>query len=474
MTKRHLGGFNQGMIYGASIALMKGVSLLILPFITHHLSTEEFGQLEVISTLAIIGSVLVGMGLEDTLFRFAGTASTSQQRRHIAADIFSLTLLLGIVSLSIGWFAAGALATWMPGDPSVYQIRLVLSVLALEGCIAIPLGWLRMNNQTFSFFIITCGRALVQAILVVASLYLGRGVAGVLEAGVIAAVVQTLILSYLHIRDTGFHCSLKTGKRSFIYSLPIVGSGLVAFALNGIDRWILAENATLTDVAEFGVATKFALATVLLLQPFGMWWSPRRFEVLNGTQGREKVAHFIALGATLALLIAVIVGLTAPLLINWLLPTSYSLAGQYAVGLVLVMLVKELVELFNMGCFTGDTTGSQLIINILGATVGLTSMFLLTPSFQVWGIITSLLLAQCIRLLCFYNTSQHFLPLRYPLGSLLMLTGLCMFWLLLSLQLATPGQSVLTTLIATASILTAAHLLKLITLPIHALKRVAE
>jgi len=474
MTKQRLSGFNQSMIYGASIALMKGVSLLILPFITHQLSTEEFGQLEVISTLAIIGSILVGMGLEDTLFRFAGTAPTIEQRRHIAADIFSLTLIIGIIAIIAGWFAAKTLATWLPGEPSVYELRLVLSVLALEGCIAIPLGWLRMNNRTVSFFLVTCGRALIQAILVIVLLYLDRGVAGVLEAGLIAAVAQTLILSYLHIHDTGLNFSLKTGKRSFIYSLPIVGSGLVAFALNGLDRWILAENTTLTDVAEFGVATKFALATVLLLQPFGMWWSPRRFKVLHEINGREKVAYFIAVGGSLALLIAVMVGLTAPLLITWLLPASYSLAGQYAVGLVLVMLVKELVELFNMGCFTGNTTGTQLIINILGAAAGVIGMLLLTPYFQVWGVILSLLLAQCVRLLFFYKASQYFLSLRYPLGSLFILTSLCVFWLLMGSQSVTIGQSILITLLATATMLTAVHQLKLITLPVHVLKKVAE
>ena len=62
----------QTAIFGASIALMKGISLLMLPFIANHLSTEDYGRLEVVSTLAIIGSILVGMGLENTLFRFAG------------------------------------------------------------------------------------------------------------------------------------------------------------------------------------------------------------------------------------------------------------------------------------------------------------------------------------------------------------------------------------------------------------------
>lgn len=474
MIKLRLNGFNQSMLYGASIALMKGVSLLILPFIAHQLSAEEFGQLEIISTLAIIGSILVGMGLEDTLFRFVGTAQTNQQRRNIAANIFSLALITGAIALIIGWFAAIFITTWIPGKPSLYAVRLVLSLLALEACIAIPLGWLRMNNRALSFFLMTCGRAVIQAILVVVLLYLDRGVAGVLEAGLIAAVAQTLLLSYLHIRDTGLNFSLQTGKRAFIYSLPIVGSGLVAFALNGLDRWILADHTALTDVAEFGIAAKFALATVLLLQPFSMWWSPRRFAVLNEKNGPKKVAAFIATGASLALLITVLVGLSSPLLITWLLPASYAQAGQYALGLVLVMLIKELVELFNIGCFVGNTTGSQLIINIIGATLGITAMLILTPYLQVWGIILSLLLAQCIRLVLFYNTSQYFLPLNYPSAALLQLTAVCTFWLLLGSQIHTAIPLILVILLATTSLLFIAHKLELIILPINTLNKITQ
>ena len=70
----------------------------MLPFIAHHLSTDEFGRLEVITTVAVIGSVLVGMGLEHTLFRFAGVEREPEQRKKLAAEIFSLALFIGVVA----------------------------------------------------------------------------------------------------------------------------------------------------------------------------------------------------------------------------------------------------------------------------------------------------------------------------------------------------------------------------------------
>lgn len=463
-------GLKQTFLYGTSIALMKGVSLLMLPFITHHLSADSFGRLEVIGTLAIIGSVLVGMGLEKTLFRFAGAAKDPTQRQQLAAEIFGLTILIGSAAWLIGFLIADQLAILIPGNPTSYEVRLVISILALEGCIAIPLGWLRMRDRVFPFFFATTGRALLQALLVVTLLIAGRDVAGVLEAGLIAAVIQAAALGYLQIRDTGISLGRETGVRSLVYSLPIVGSGLVAFALNGLDRWVLADYATLVDVAQFGVAAKFALAVVLLMQPFGMWWSPRRFNVLHEPGGREKVARFASLGVTLVLIIAVVVSLVSPLLITWLLPNSYLIAGQYTIGFVLVMLLKEVTELVNIGCFNGKTTGTQLVIDSIGATVGIVCMFWWTPIFSeqgiaVWGIIFALLSAQAIRLVLFFIASQHFLPLPYPVRSLLLLATISVSWLMLGSQTITAGLQLLTIAMATSTLLGTAFLLKLIPVP---------
>lgn len=431
MLKRIPSALKQTLLYGFSIALMKGISLIMLPFIAHHLTTDDFGRLEVISTLAIIGSILVGMGLEDTLFRFAGACKDAIERKKVAAEIFSLALMIGIVSGIIGWTFAEEISHLIPGNPTTYQVRLVLLMLALEGVIAIPLGWFRMRNKVYSFFFSTTGRALIQAVLVLLFLNSGRGVEGVLEAGLIAATLQAVIIGFLHFRDTGFHFSYKTASRSFTYSLPIVGSGLVAFALNGLDRWILADYTTLSDVAQFGVAAKFSLAVVLLLQPFGMWWSPKRFEVLNESNGKDKTVKFITIGISLALIITVIVGLSAPLLINWLMPDSYAMSAQYIIGLVLIMLLKEISELVNIGCFTGKTTYTQLIINVIGAVLGIVFMFWWTPIYGVWGVIFSLLAAQSLRLIMFLYASQRELPLAYPMLPLVLISSISIFLLLI-------------------------------------------
>lgn len=455
----------QTLLYGISIAFMKGVSLLMLPFISHQLPPEAFGQLEVIVTLAIIGSVLVGMGLERTLFRFAGAEDDLENQKKIAAEIFGLTIVIGSISWCLGIASVPKLTEWIPGSPSAYQLQLVISILALEGCIAVPLGWLRMCNRALVFSFVTTARALTHALLVVVFLLMGRGIDGVLEASLIAALSQAFMLTYLQIRSTGLAFNYKTSIGSIIYSLPLVGSGLVTFALSGLDRWILADHASLTDVAQFGVASKFALAVILLIQPYSMWWSPRRFEVLRKPDGHKLAVHYISLGLAQLFIIAALVGILSPLLIVWLLPESYYIASEYVVGLVLMLLMKEITELINLGCFNGQTTITQFAINTFAAIIGIGGMFWLAPEYSVWGIISALLFAQFVRLVLFFVASQYLLPLSYPKLPLIILTTVSMGWLMLSVLSTHFVQQLLIAIVAFISLMLLAFAVKLIPVP---------
>ena len=455
----------QTLLYGLSIALMKGISLLMLPFITHYLDPTTFGRLEVLASLGMIGSVLIGMGLEDTLYRYAGSAQSQRERRRHAAEIFGLTLLIGTITLIAGWLIAPSLAQLLPGNPATIEVRWVLVVLALEGAIAVPLGWLRMQERHWAFFSATVGRTVLQALLVVVLLSQGGGVEEILFAGVVAALLQALYLGTLQLRESGIHFYHNRYRQLLRYSLPIVGSGVVAFALNGMDRWVLAQQTNLHTVAEYGVAAKFALAAVLLLQPFGMWWSPRRFQVLKQSNGPQQVCHYATLGMTLALIITAVVGLIAPLLIQQILPAAYSSAAHYVVWLVLAMAFKECGELVNIGCFNGESTHSQLLINLLAASIGILLMFPLSAHYGAEGMVATLVVAQGVRLLLPYRVSQYYLPLPYPLLKLTGLLMLVVVWLSIS-QWNGGGWSQLgLSLLALGSLLLYAAALSLIPTP---------
>jgi O-antigen/teichoic acid export membrane protein len=184
-------------LYGFSMALMKGMSLLILPFVVKHLTQEGFGTLEILSSLAIIGSIFASFGLEEVLFKFAGQENNESQRKRISAQVFCLALIIGAAVFGLSCLFAPYIANIIPGAATAYDVSLILAVISLEAIIAVPLGWLRMRDLVSLFCFASVGRALLHAFLVLAFLSKEATFTSILEAGCIAAICQAIFLGVI-------------------------------------------------------------------------------------------------------------------------------------------------------------------------------------------------------------------------------------------------------------------------------------
>lgn len=422
MLKKHI--VRETLLYGFSIALMRGISLLMLPLIARHLSTTEFGKMEVLASVAIFGSVIVGMGLESALYRFSGFAQ-DKDKHQWAANIFTLALIIGSVFAGLTPLISAPIAGALPFELDTYTIELVLYMLALESVIAVPLGWLRMTNQATTFCVLSVGRVIIHTTATLLFLEWERGIAGVFEAGLIAALIQAAALTFFQVKSSGLLISPAMSKKTIIYSIPIVGSGLLAFSLNGLDRFIIATVISIESVAVFSIAAKFSLALTILMQPFGMWWQPKRFTILASENGIKKTEQHSTLGLALLTILFLLSGLFGPILIEALMPEEYHQAKLIFIGLLLVVYIKEAVEFINIVCFKNENTNTQFFIDLISSLSCAALLLLGAITFGLLGIIAALVITQSMRLVLFYYLGQKSLRIIYPIkkiGELFMLS----------------------------------------------------
>lgn len=425
----------QTFFYSISTFLMKGISLLMLPVVAHYLSPEEFGQLEILASIAVIGSILVGLGLEDALFRFAGSECNPQKKSALASHLYFISLMLSSLALMLFWVLSQLWSYLLPGELSQYHINLVLVLLSLESLIAIPLGWSRMRDKVWVFCGASVGRVVIHAAFTFLLLSFGRGISGILEASLIAAAVQVVYLSFWLIRDVGVHWLAEINRRLWPYCWPIVASGLLMFVFNGLDRWILAHYSSIAAVGIYGIAAKFALGVAILMQPFGIWWSPKRFEILSQYNGLNKVAKYSQAGIILCGFICISIIYFGPWLIQLLLPLDYHQAGEYLIFVACAFAFKEVTEVVNIGCFHKDSTKIQFYINASSAVFAAVLMFCLTVLFDLQGLVFAVAVAYMARMLLFYFASQSQLKIPYQNSVMVLLSLVCVsslvFYLLL-------------------------------------------
>lgn len=412
------------LLYGLGLGVMKGISLLMLPWLTHALPPAEFGRLELILSIVVFASVVAGLGMQDTMCRFIGEAATQTEKRVLAAEFYGLALVTAAAILPMLILLAWQLSQQMPQLLTFYELSLVLSLLAFESCINLPLTWMRMQGQPKHFFFATTGRAVLNALLILLFTAEGRGVAGVIEAGFISAVLQLLWLSEQQLKMTGIRLSKRLLHPMLSYGLPLIGTGLMAFTLNGLDRWVLQYFTDTEQLAIFAVATKFALGLVLLQQPFTLWWFPRRFDVLFNRSDADA-ARYTTLGLGSLCILGISLSALVPLLIQILLPESYQEAASIASVLILAAVFKEMGELLNFGCLSKGSSKTNFYINAAAAVVGTLLMSLLTPQLGMYGIALALCVTQLLRALTLLTIGQQMRHIPYSYSAISLMLLIC-------------------------------------------------
>ncbi|EGU47608.1 uncharacterized membrane protein [Vibrio ichthyoenteri ATCC 700023] len=350
------------MLYGLALLLFKGASLITLPFMTHYLSVEQIGQLELLTTTTILFALLASLSMHESLYRFIATAEDKDERSKLANKLYITALFISL-AIVIGFFCLySALDTFVPSSPMVayftpLQWSLMACFVVLESALAISLAWLRLQGRADVFFKLSFITVSIQVSLILFIVKYYPSVTAVFAAGVFTALVQCSLLHWHH-RFQFQWLTLSQIKHYLRYCLPIMGSGLIAFGLNGGERWIVADILSLEILGQYAIALKFALAVGILLQPFHMWWMPLRFECWK-THGAKQTAKYSQAGLVYACLVSLAVVWIAKWFISLYLPEQYLLASQLVVVTVMAMLFKELVEVVNIGLLKTQTNAAS-------------------------------------------------------------------------------------------------------------------
>lgn len=411
-------GLSQAVYYGIGILMMKGISLLMMPYVTRQLDPAAYGLLETLLILADIGTIVIGFGLVEALYRYVTGERPNDTR--VVAGCLSLAFAITLMAVVLLALFDDGLLRLLPTGIEVYQIWLIAIPTFLEGLIAIPLTLMRMQALARQFCLVNVAKAIIQAGLVIVMLELDRGIDAILIAGAIAStlmIVALLRFQFSFFDQAGFFDCLKHGdlKRIGRYGAPIVFSRIGLFALTGLDRWLLADKVGVEQLAIYAIAAKFALVLGLLMQPFGLWWFPQRIRLAQQPGGDKQCADYALLGTNIGIFLGAAMIMTLPAFLILVLPVDYHGAATLAIGLAVVGVIKNAGDLLNLGCFSGDSSQAQMWIQWCAATVAIVGYLWLIPQRGVWGAVMVLAVVYTVRLLLFYWVSQRrqYLPYQH-------------------------------------------------------------
>lgn len=281
---------NTGILMIAKIST-QFVSFLLLPLYTALLSTSEYGEIDIYTSMTMIVIPFLTLQLEMGLFRFFITESSRESRKKIISTSFCIIAVILCVASGIFWICANLLDLKYSDYIFVFYISQTISTVLLQVCRAYG------NNKAYGIAsFISSSLAVCLNVLFVAGFH--WKVEGILLSSTIAQLVSALyIILATHVfRYFEFHSFDKsTGKKLLSYSVPLVFNQISSWTINYSDRVIILSAWGTSANGIYSLANKFSNITNTFFNVFNVAWTENVVRCMGDKDGSDYISKMFSL-----------------------------------------------------------------------------------------------------------------------------------------------------------------------------------
>jgi len=435
-------------IYAISSLASPLATLLLAPFLTHTLSSTDYGALAVLNTAVALVTGMTELGLGAAFTRmYAYDCKTPREQLDVLSTLVSLLLLILIPVTAVGLIVAPWLSTMMLGRASYSGAVQVGAVVVLSQNLTVPgLVWLRMESRAAFFSTISIANLLMTIganILLVGTLHmgiLGSQVANGLGDVIIIACTLPIIFW-----RAGFHLHFPMAGSILIFGLPNIMNLISGWALQLSDRYLLGHFASLSLAAGYSVA--YSLGGVLLvaiISPFSLAWWVLMYPIAK----REDAQHvfmlifrwfsFVLLFATFGL------SLLGVSVLDLLFPASYHTQASIIPVIALSTIFNGIFIVVSLGTSLQRKTWLTSLCFICSALINVGLNLVLIPVYGTMGAALATLVAYIALALIAYLFNQRIYPVPFEVGLFLVALAIGLLLYFIDNRSA-QGQSIVVT-----------------------------
>lgn len=248
------------LLYTGTSVLQKGVSFLLLPLYTRHLSPADYGIISVVSSLGAIISALTMMSLHAAISRFY---FVYRDRPDVLREFWgtAITLVLcvslagGVLLLLTG---AVVLAPFHAGIPFWPYVALGMASVALQPLSTIYMAILQVREQGGRYAFHSVVQFALTVMLVLGFVVLlGWDASGPLSASLLVTAAYFAYALYALRHDFRFCINRSFAREALRYSLPLVPHNVASQVTGASDRVLLNQLAGTAASGLYNIGAQF-------------------------------------------------------------------------------------------------------------------------------------------------------------------------------------------------------------------------
>lgn len=404
--------------YTLGSVISRAASLALLPIYTSHLSTSDYGVMELLGIAVDVAAILFVSGMNSGLQRYYFLEPTEEGRNRVVSTTFWLEIglaFLATIALILAAPYGHLIGLRDPGH--IWFLRLAAITFFFGVLSSVPLMLIQSQNRARTFLVVSVVKLAAQIALNLLFLVrLDLGIAGILYTGLIVNLVMGLVLAAWMAREVGLkiHPPDLARLRAFgvPYQITVAGSFLLVYG----DRFVLGAWTTTAEVGLYGLAYQFGFLVASLTEvPFIRAWNPIRYALIKEPRADRDLAYnhgLSALGFVLSLLSIGVLAFT-PFVLGVLTPEAFHSAARLVPVIVGAYIVQCYTSVVVFGIDVSTRTKFYTIASWAGAITSIALYVLLIPRFGGAGAAWATLFAFLVRHGMTYHYAQRLWPVHY-------------------------------------------------------------
>lgn len=375
-------------LYSVTTLLQKGIAFFLLPLYTAFLTPEDYGIVNVVTSVSSFMAVLVMMALNGAATRFHYKNTEESYRKILWGTITTIVIIS-----SLGWGAVFFTFHRFLVDPFIGEIEFYpYAVIGLANTMITPLyllfqSYLQARQEALHYSINTFSNFLVHVGLAIVFIaVLKMGAVGMLMANVTTSLLFFVYVLISYVPKIKIGIDKTVAKESFNYSLPLLPHQISIWSAGTIDRLFLNgyKGEAITGVYSVGQQFGTVVSTVAysVNQAFVPWFFQMIEKGKEGFKKIEQIGLFAVLGYCL---IAFFISLFAPEVLRVMVSEGFRDAWQ-VIPILCFAFVFHGVYFFFINILFIKDTGWVFTVTLTSMGIDVLMNIILVP---VWGFLGS-------------------------------------------------------------------------------------
>ncbi|GAB4332314.1 MAG: oligosaccharide flippase family protein [Calditrichia bacterium] len=432
--------FSHSAIYSISTSVQRLQGLVLTPIYTSTVyiaSMSDYSNYGLVYTFIAFMNFVYLYGMDSAFLRYFFLEEKEQ--KTVYSSTFWVLSISGLTTSVLLFLFSSQIADWVLFSSELGRmIKYAGAILFFDTIGNFPFLLLRAEEKPVRFTLFRLLRFTLELLLnILFVVVLKHGVWGILQANVIASVINLLFMLPFTLKYLQLKVDFSLTRQMVKFGLPFLPNGIAFMVIEMMDRFLVTKYLGKEVMAFYHANCKFASVLFLLIIGFRNAWQPFFLKEAKSGNPRKtypRILSFYLAGA--GMLVVLITFFVRDVLTYPILNGGYLLGRDYWDGItiipwrVLAYFFYGIYVIFTPAFYILKKSQYMVLFTGLGAIVNLLINLFLLPHWGLWAAVTANAAAYGTMMLAIFLASQKIYPLPINwlrTGLQVLLVGCAMF-----------------------------------------------